>query len=181
LTNVVPDTLEGQFVWLVQKVADLERRSRNRKRLGKIVEVNAEKGVARVQLSESDDNTPYLTPWIPWREHSAGAHKTHYPPSVGEQVYVTSENGDMTEGEIDRSMNSTANPRPSKKGDEFVLSEVGKHKDNVEDGGNKRTIKVGGASIVAEDSKLVLSVGGSSITIEGGKITIKSAIIEENP
>lgn len=181
MSNVVPDRLEDQIVWLAQKVADLERRSRNRKRMGTVTEVDADKGVARVKLSESDDGTEYKTGWIPWKEHSAGKHKTHYPVRVGEQVYVTSENGDLTDAEIDRSMPSDENPRPSKKENEVVLSDVGKHRDNVEDDGDKRTIKVGAASIELTDGKITIKIGSSSIEMTNGEMILKSPSIKENP
>lgn len=166
MSNVVPDTLEGQLVWLVQRVADLERRSRNRKRTGEVTEVDAAKGLARVKISEPDGKA-YTSPWIPWNETSAGKHKTHYPVSVGEQVEVQSENGDLTDGVINRSVPSTANKRPSTKGDEYVLSNVGKHTDKVSDGGATRTLEVGGTKVTVTDGKVLISVGGSTFEFTG--------------
>ena len=39
-----------------------------------------------------------ITGWIPWAEPAAGANKTHNPPSVGQQVQILSESGDLYDG-----------------------------------------------------------------------------------
>ncbi|WP_248304600.1 phage baseplate assembly protein V [Breoghania sp. L-A4] len=96
---------------LYRRIAELERRGRNAKRTGTVSEVDHAKGLARVMLSEPD-GVPFVSPWMPWKEVAAGDIKSHIPPSVGQQVTVSSENGDLTDGEIDMSVPSTANPRP---------------------------------------------------------------------
>lgn len=102
--------LLDQIVELQRRLADLERRSRNRRRTGTVTEVDHQKGLARVKLS--DNPKPYITPWIPWIEIAAGGTSTHIPPIVGEQVDVTSENGELTDAVIDFSIHSNKNPRP---------------------------------------------------------------------
>lgn len=108
---MIPRTLEGQVAWLAGEVAELRRRDRNRKRTGTIAEVDTAKGLARVKLSRPNGRD-YLGPWMPWKEIAAGGIKTHIPPTVGEQVDVMSETGDLTDGVIDMSTPSNANPRP---------------------------------------------------------------------
>lgn len=131
LTELVTD--------LHREIAELKRRLRNRKRTGKVVEVDAKKGVARVELTEkAAGGKPYKTGWIPWREQSMGKIKTHYPPAVGEQVTVVSENGDLTDSEIDTSVPSNANPRPHDKEDEIVRT-VGGFREHVDATGNIQT------------------------------------------
>lgn len=107
----IPVTLEGQVLDLYEKIAELERRNRNRKRSGVIKEIDLEKGRARVELSKQK-GMPFLTDWLPWKEIAAGGIKTHIPPTVGEEVDVLSENGDLTDAIIDMSIPSTDNPRP---------------------------------------------------------------------
>jgi hypothetical protein len=107
----VPDTLEGQIRWLADELAEIKRRARNRKRTATVTEIDHAKGLARVKISEPGGK-PFLSPWLPWKEIAAGGIKTHIPPTVGEQVSVVSESGDMTDAEIDMSVPSTANPRP---------------------------------------------------------------------
>ena len=97
-----PETLPDQLAWLVRRVAELERRDRNRQRTGKVSEVDLDKGLARVEF-EVRDGEPYKSAWIPWKEIAAGGIKTHIPPTVGEQVDVVSENGELTDAVIDMS------------------------------------------------------------------------------
>lgn len=103
----IPHTLPDQIVDLYQRIAEVERRARNRKRTGKIDELDLEKGLARVDFGKG-----YRSGWIPWKEVAAGGIKTHIPPTLGEQVDVVSENGDMSDAVIDMSSPSNDNPRP---------------------------------------------------------------------
>lgn len=107
-----------RMVELERKVAEQERRNRNRKRTGTISEVDNAKGLARVQIM--DGERPYVSPWVPWKEVSAGGTSSHIPPTVGQQVDIVSESGDLTDGVIDFSTHSNANPRPHD-GPEAVL------------------------------------------------------------
>jgi phage baseplate assembly protein V len=100
----------NRFVEAERRIAELERRLRNRTRAGVISEVDTKKGLARVKIKDGD--RPYITPWMPWKEIAAGGIKTHIPPTVGEQVDVVSENGDLTDAVIDMSTPSDKNPRP---------------------------------------------------------------------
>lgn len=132
---------------LRRRVTELERRQRAQSRTGVITEVDAGNGLARVKLQDGDQ--PFVTGWIPWAEPSAGANKTHNPPSVGQQVQIASESGDLHDAVIQGSLNSDANGRPSGAGDEYVL------------------LKVGQASIRAtgRGSEIIFSVGGYSLTL----------------
>lgn len=100
-----------RLVELERKVAEQERRNRNRKRTGTIAEVDNARGLARVKIMDGERG-PYLSPWVPWKEVASGGIKSHIPPTVGEQVDLVSENGDMTDAVIDMSTPSTSNPRP---------------------------------------------------------------------
>ena len=115
-----PDDLPGQVAWLVNEIEELRRRDRNRKRTGEINEIDLEKGLARVVFEERDGKK-YLGPWMPWKEIAAGGIKTHIPPTIGEQVDVVSESGDLTDGVIDMSTPSNQNQRPHN-GPEAVMA-----------------------------------------------------------
>lgn len=108
---MIPRTLPEQVADLYRRLAEVERRNRNRKRTGKIAEIDFENGLARVELS-TQDGKPYLSPWMPWKEIASGGIKSHIPPTIGEQVDVVSESGDLTDAVIDMSVPSSANPRP---------------------------------------------------------------------
>jgi len=112
---MIPRTQPELIVSLLHRIEELERYRENRERTGTISEVDPVKGLARVKLSEGADGMPYLTDWIPWKEVAMGAIKTHFPPSVGEQVKVASESGDMSDAVIDTSLPSNSNARPHDK------------------------------------------------------------------
>jgi phage baseplate assembly protein gpV len=119
----VPELLEDQIAELYFQVAEMNRRGRNKARIGKVHEVDPAKGLARVMLREDDGTgNPYLSPWIRVREIAMGNVKAHIFPVVGEQVRVVSENGELSEAEIDQSVPYEDNPRPHDKAGEIRLT-----------------------------------------------------------
>lgn len=147
-----------RLVALERKVAEQERRNRNRRRTGTIAEVDNGKGLARVKLT--DGEKPFISPWMPWKEIAAGGTSAHIPPIVGEQVDVMSESGDLTDAVIDFSTHSNANPRPHN-GPEAVIVH----------GGTRMTLGDGTVEIVADVTvKGALAVQGPSVTHNGKNI-----------
>jgi len=147
-----------RFVELERKVAEGERRARNRKRTGTITEVDNAKGLARVKITDGDK--PFISGWVPWKEMSAGGTSSHIPPTTGQQVDVISESGDLTDGVIDFSTHSDANPRPHD-GPEAVIVH----------GGTRMTIGDGVVEIVADVTiKGALAIIGDNVTHNGTNI-----------
>lgn len=134
------------------RLAELERRNRSNERTGVVHSIDPVKGLARVKLFEGNDL--FLSPWIPWEEVAAGKNKTHIPPSVGQQVKVQGESGDLHDASIKASLNSDANGRPSVAGDEYVLLSVGDASVTVSGGGATMVLKVGASSIVLTDGNI---------------------------
>lgn len=147
-------SLIQRIVELERRVAEQDRRNRNRRRTGKITEVDNEKGLARVQFS--DNPKPYKGGWMPWLEIAAGGTSTHIPPTVGEQVDVVSESGDLTDGVIDFSTHSDQNPRPHN--------------------GPEAVIKHGNVRIEISDSKVTIT-GDVKIT---GKVDFEGDYVKHN-
>lgn len=87
-------------------IAELFRLLKNLIRNGTITEVKD--GRARVQLAPD-----LITTWLRWGTPRAGDARTAWTPSVGEQVTVYSEGGDLTQGVIALSINSDKYPAPS--------------------------------------------------------------------
>ena len=106
-------SLPDQIADIVYRIAELERRARNRRRKGTIDEVSDDGSKYRVKLSEQNSK-PYRTDWIKPRIIAAGGVKVDVRYSKGEQVDVVSENGDMTDAQIDFSTYSDDNPRENK-------------------------------------------------------------------
>ncbi|QUS57354.1 phage baseplate assembly protein V [Pseudovibrio brasiliensis] len=157
------------FAELHFEVAEIKRRLASRTREGVITEVDAAKGKARVRLTDSD--SPMLTGWLPWTEPASGANKTHNPPSVGQQVTINSESGDLTDARIGAALPSEGNPRPSAKGDDYVLAQVGATKIIISGGGEQLKLSVGNAAITLVDGQMTFSVAGTSITLSPSGIT----------
>ena len=99
---------------LYHRIADLERRLQNARRTGTVTEVDHVKGLARVKLGEDPaTGKPYISAWVPWKMAAMGATKINVPPSVGQQVDVVSESGDLTDAMIDHALRSNDNPLPA--------------------------------------------------------------------
>lgn len=166
MSDAFPRDLRGQVAWLVQQIGDLKRRDRNRKRTGIISAVDLDKGLARVEF-EKRDGKPYLGPWMPWKEIAAGGIKTHIPPTVGEQVDVVSESGDLTDGVIDMSTPSNANPRPHN-GPELVITKGGSRIEIADD-----VVTVTSATVIVKADRVDLgNVGGKRVARVGDKVEI---------
>lgn len=154
-----------RIIGLEAKMAELDRRIRNARQTGTIQTVDTKNGVARVKLADGDAGD-YLTAWIPWKEISAGNITTHIPPSVGQQVDVLSQNGDMTDAVIDFSTHSNANVRPGSTADAVI--KLGKTVITISDG--TATVKtkfiVDGDLDVTGNSTL-----GGSLAVNGDNLT----------
>lgn len=152
--------LAEQFDDMRRRVSELERRVGSKGRTGVVTQVDAANGLARVQLTDGD--TPMVTGWIPWVEAAAGANKTHNPPSVGQQVEITSESGDLHDASIQGSLNSASNGRPSGAGDEFVLLSVGAASIKATGGGSAIVFTIGGYSLTLSAAGAVNAGGALS-------------------
>lgn len=154
---MIPNTMPEIIADLYKRHAELERRFENRKRKGTVSEIDIPKGLARVKLGEDKDGKPYLSPWMPWKEVSMGAIKTHFPPSVGEHVEIDSESGDLTDGVISTSLPSNTNQRPHDKAAEGVITV-----------GDTR-IEITGGKVTITSPEIVLKANVLHLGDTGGK------------
>jgi len=141
-----------RIVEIERRIAEQDRRSRNRRRTGTITVVDNTKGLARVKIGGGEK--PYLSPWVPWKEVSAGGTSTHIPPTIGQQVDLVSESGDLTDAVIDFSTHSNANPRPHD-GPEAVIVH----------GGTRIVLGDGAVQIIGD-----VTIKGD-LVIEGSRVT----------
>lgn len=148
---MIPKTLAGQIAHLYYLQAESDRRARNRKRTGKIAEIGEGEnaGKYRVQLSEQGGK-PYLSPWLKAKALGAGGVKIEVVRTVGEQVDVVSESGDLTDASIDLSTYSDENARAN--------------------GGNVPLhIKIGDA---------VLEMSGDGLTVTAANVVVNSPNVQ---
>jgi phage baseplate assembly protein gpV len=138
----IPRTLPDQIADLYRRAAESERRARNRRRTGMIAQVDLQKGLYRVKLSEQAGR-PYLTGWIRPRQLGAGGVKIDLVLSEGEQVDVVSESGDLTDAMIEMSAYSEDNPRANT--DTPLL------------------VTIGGSTIAVTDGTITLTTGSGHL------------------
>ena len=84
---------------------EAERRLQNLQNLGTVREISG--GKVRVQIGDN------LTDWIPYASGRSGGVKIWNPPSIGEQVQVTSPTGELESAYASGSIPSADNPNPS--------------------------------------------------------------------
>ncbi|MCW4114744.1 phage baseplate assembly protein V [Aurantimonas sp. MSK8Z-1] len=118
--------LADRLVEIERRLAEHDRRNRNRRRLGTIVAVKAAEGLYRVQLkAQGAGGRPYLSPWLAVKAPATGGVKIQAEPTMGQQVAVVSESGDLTDAIIDLSVYDTAHPRPHDKNGELKITVSG--------------------------------------------------------
>jgi phage baseplate assembly protein gpV len=144
-----------ELVELAARVADLERRFAGKIRHGTVEEVDPKKQIMRLNMGTDVEGKPFLSPWIPYAQ-TAGAFKWHNPPSKGQQMTVHAPTGDWMQATVSPMHWSDANPSPSQKGDEHVMT-------------------FGSCTVTVKSGSIEIKVGGSSILVEGSKITVNSA------
>lgn len=80
---------------LAFRVAELERKSSNYIRPGRIAEVDTERARVKVQWAVQTDGDPAVSPWLPWVAVRAGTTLVWSAPSLGEQVLMLSPSGEL--------------------------------------------------------------------------------------
>lgn len=161
-------TLVDQLADMLHRIAELERRNRNRRRKGTVAEVSDDKSKYRVKLSDQNGK-PYLTPWIGARTLAAGGVKVDVLYQTGEQVDVVSENGDMTDAQIDFSTYSAANARENT--DMPLHIKIG----NTVVEASPDLVKVTGEKVIVESPNVQLGgEGGKKVARIGDKVNVGS-------
>jgi phage baseplate assembly protein gpV len=138
---------------LHRRLAEVERRLRGRSRDGNVVEANEAEGLYRVEFNENGQR--FLSPWMRVQAISAGGIDIQAEPKVGQAVTVTSESGDMADGQISLSSFNDSAPRPHDKAGELKIK---KGDVNILVSGN-------GVEIVGS-----LTITGASVTHNGTNI-----------
>ena len=95
--------------------AELDRRSSNSIRIGKIAEVDY--GAARVKVAIDE----ILTDWLPWVTQRAGGDVSWWAPEIGEQVLLLSPSDEMEDAVVLGSIYQDAFPHPQNTAD---ISEI---------------------------------------------------------
>lgn len=152
----------NEFVKLVARVADLERRMKGMCRQGTVEPgtVDAAAGTCRLRLGTDPNGNPYLTGPIPYAQ-TGGAVKFHNPPSDGQQMVAMSPDGDLRNAMAQPMGFSDTNASPSGAGDQHVMT-------------------FGTVTMTMAGDSLVIQAGASTVTIGSGAVSINSPRIDLN-
>lgn len=111
--SLPPDDILSMIPYLARQQAEQDRRNRNRRRKGKIVEENPSSGLYRVEFRAADGDSPaFKSPWLRVKSMSAGGVRIQCEPTIGQWVEVVSESGEMTDGWIEMSDFYEGSQRP---------------------------------------------------------------------
>ena len=97
-------------------LSDIDRRLASLVRFATITEVDA--GAARVRVSFGGETE---SAWLQFGTGRAGGARVWSPPVVGEQVIVTSPQGDTGQGVVTASLPSAAYPPPSSDAETYQI------------------------------------------------------------
>ena len=105
-------------------MTDLRRRIDNLLRIGTVSEVDLDRARVRVHYGagRSGDGVEAQTALLPWMTTRAGADRTWWAPSVGEQVMILSPSGDLAAGVALPAIFSAAGPPPAAEDTQAVLA-----------------------------------------------------------
>ena len=142
----------AEFAALARRVAELERRLDTAQQFGVVDEVDAGRQMLRLDLGEG-----LRSPWVPYSQ-PAGALKVHAPPTVGQQMVLSSPSGDLAQGVAAPLSFTTGEPSPSAAGDSNTITF----------GAVRIDLAAGGLTITA--GGVVVVVSGSGLTITGGSV-----------
>lgn len=166
----------SELVELAARVAELERRTAGKLRHGTVEEVDASKHIMRLKLGTAVDGQPFLSPWIPYTQ-TAGALKVHTPPSKGQQFTMLAPTGDWQQAVAIPLTWSDANPSPSSKGDENVIT-YGNVALTLKD--NLTKVKVGSAEFDVTSTHIKAKIGGVTVEISSGGVAITGGQVTHN-
>ena len=77
------------------EATELHRRLANVVRIGTVATVDHAAARVRVRYDTEADGTPILTDWLPWLTARAGADRSWWAPTEGEQVVVLAPGGEL--------------------------------------------------------------------------------------
>lgn len=147
------------IVGVIRRVARLERRIDNSVRFGPVHpgSVDTKNKTVRLRIGGTDEK-PMLSPPIPYSQH-AGKLKLHIPPSDHQQMAMISQGGDLSQALAVPFGWSNANPSPSDKDDENILTYGEFLKIALRD--KQAILELGSSKIDATDEKITITAGGT--------------------
>jgi phage baseplate assembly protein V len=152
--------------------AEAERIQGNMIRVGRVTEVDAANGLAKLTVGGLE------TDWLPWGVHRAGGTRTASAPTVGEQRLLFSPYGDMAQGVIGQAIYQDDHPTPAATGDQEVTVFPDGTRVEYDAAANKLQIDVAGSALVVINCKQATVNADTSVTLNTpdtfckGKLTV---------
>ena len=138
-------------------LVDILRKIENLIRPGVICKTNGDR--VKVRTGE------LITAWLPWFTHRAGKSRSWWRPSVGEQVFILSPNGNLSLGCVLPSLYCNSNPAPAKSADGYFVTFPDGASFEYEPETSQLTIK-GIKTAVIEASEQITAKAGSKIQLD---------------
>ncbi len=154
-------------------VRDLQRRLSNMIKRGRVHSVDFSKTPPRVRVEYAKDA---VTGWLPWVSGLASSKgRTDWNPlSVGEQVLIVSESGDLSAGVVIGSLLDSTNVPPSTSGSEHVTQFDDGTRLAYDREHHSLSIVVQGAVTISSTGNLNASVDGDATFTVKGAATVES-------
>lgn len=149
-----------------ERIQELDRRVAGHVVRGKVKERDIAKKKVRLLIGKDDEGEDVLSPWVPYAQ-IAGDLKVHTPPSVGQNMVIKSETGDLQQGTAFPHHWNNDNKSPSDKEDENVLTY----------GGIKLTLDAG--KVLLEIDGTTFEWSGEGFVQTGGKIEHDGHLIDK--
>lgn len=147
MSSLPPEDPIEMIGWLANEKAEENRRNRNRRRKGKIVDEKPAEGLYRVRFREQEGQEPaFDSPWLPVKALASGGLKIQAEPTIGQWVEVVSESGEIVDGWIEMGDYFDGAARPHDKNGEFAI--------NVSDGAYRAVLAQDGSETTKAKSRV---------------------------
>ncbi|TBL48945.1 phage baseplate assembly protein V [Obesumbacterium proteus] len=151
-------------------LTELLRLLRNMIRTGCIIEVDADKWLCRVATGENQ------TGWIPWLTMRAGAARTWWKPSIGEQVLLLAIGGELTTAFALPAIYSDEKPPPSQSENALVVTfPDGARFEYEPESGHLSISGIKSMDVTAADS---MALTTKKLTIQASETVIKGKVTQ---
>jgi len=146
------------------EMAEILRRLANVVRLGAVAEVDLPAARARVRYDTDAAGDDILTAWLPWLTLRAGADRTWWAPTVGEQVVVLAPGGELPQAVILPALYRDTHPAPAAAASRHVVRYGDDIRVEIDTAAHRYSVTV------PAGGELVLTCGGSRLRMTDAAI-----------
>lgn len=152
--------------------AEADRRISNVVQMGRITAVDTANARCRVAIGD------LVTPPIPWPAGHAGADRSWWAPSVGDQVMIAAPSGDLAQAAVISTYYQDSAPAPSSDGAVSQTVYADGAVVEYDNGKSQFQLRIGTTSITANGSAITLSCNGSTLVLDAGGAELNGQFVE---